>query len=572
MKIRFLIFSFLILAFSLSGKQKLVTSASQINGITWLPGDTLVMTNGTWMDQSILLKSSGNATQPIVLKAQTPGQVILSGTSHIGISGNYLEVNGLFFKNGNLSTSEIISFRTSSSEFAYNCRVTNCAIRDSNPADSTVDSKWVSLYGANNKVDHCSFQNKSNMGTLLVVWLQAGIVPNHIIDQNYFGYRNSILDANGAELNGQEIMRLGDSSTSMQTAGVQVTNNFFEHCNGEIETISNKSCNNYFSNNVFFECKGMLTLRHGNFATVEGNYFFGNGVSDSGGVRIIGENHKVYNNYFDNLRGTDYRAAICIVRGKLNSLPNEYFQVKNATVEFNTFVNCTQAFKINYNSSSSLTMPPIGTVIAHNHVYNTSSSNTNVNIDQTNSTGMDVSWKNNLMNQGKYTNFSYNSSQVIPGQDAKMTLAGTTITMYEPGTGSALANYTTTENADVISDIRGRDRGTAKLPGASQLSGTVTRTMPNRTTVGASFFNGQFSDIKPIPVNTNFTSFVLNKKLIINSIMSGKLSIYDTLGKNILQQNLTEETSSCNLPAKGIYILSFFASNGDHVSRKIIVD
>ena len=564
---------FLLCAWSISSKNIIVSTATEINGGSWSAGDTIVMKNGTWTNQSISFRAFGTITQPIVLLAETAGSVILTGSSKLSFSGSYIEISGLYFKDGTLSGSEVVSFRTSSSLFAENCRLTNTAIENYNPALNTVDSKWVSLYGANNKVDHCSFVNKTNSGTLLVVWLVNGVTVNHVISDNYFGYRNSNLDSTGAEINGQEIIRVGDSGTSMTTASVTVEGNFFEHCNGEIETISNKSCGNYFSNNVFFECKGMLTLRHGNFATVEGNYFFGNGVSNSGGVRIIGENHKVYNNYFDNLRGTDYRAAICMVRGKLNSLPSEYFQVKNATVEFNTFVNCTQAFKINYNSSSSLTLPPIETVIAHNHIYNTSSSNTNVNIDLTNSIGMDVTWKNNLMNQGKYTNFPYNSSQVIVGQDAKMALAGTTITMYEPGTGSALANYTTTENNDVVSDIRGRDRGTtAKLAGASQLSGTVTRTMPNRTTVGASFFNGQFTAIKSIPENTNFKSFVTNKKLIINTITSGWLSIYDTLGKNILQQNLTEKTSSCNLPNKGIYILSFFASNGDHVSRKIIVD
>ena len=563
---------FLLCAWSISSKNIIVSTATEINGGSWSAGDTIVMKNGTWTNQSISFRAFGTITQPIVLLAETAGSVILTGSSKLSFSGSYIEISGLYFKDGTLSGSEVVSFRTSSLLFAENCRLTNTAIVNYNLALNTVDSKWVSLYGANNKVDHCSFVNKTNSGTLLVVWLVNGVTPNHIISDNYFGYRNSNLDSTGAEINGQEIIRVGDSGTSMTTASVTVEGNFFEHCNGEIETISNKSCGNFFSNNVFFECKGMLTLRHGNFATVEGNYFFGNGISNSGGVRIIGENHKVYNNYFEKLRGTDYRSGICIVRGKLNSLANEYFQVKNALVAFNTFVDCSQAFSINYNSSSSCTMPPIGTVIAHNSVYNTSTSNTNVDLDLAD-TAMHVTWKNNLMNQGKYTNFTYSGSQIITGKDPKLVLAGTSTNMYEPGSGTALTSYTTTDYPEITLDIRGRDRGTtAKLPGASQLSGTVTRTMPNRTTVGASFLNGQFTDIKPIPANMNFKSFVTNKKLIINSITSGWLSIYDTLGKNILQQNLTEKTSSCNLPNKGIYILSFFASNGDHVSRKIIVD
>ena len=122
----------------------------------------------------------------------------------------------------------------------------------------------------------------------------------------------------------------------------------------KLRSFQNKSCGNYFSNNLFFECKGMLTLRHGNGSTVEGNYFFGNDISSTGGVRIIGENHKVYNNYFEKLRGTNFRSAICIVRGKENSLLNEYFQVKNAQILFNTMVDCSQSFSVNYNSDNSL--------------------------------------------------------------------------------------------------------------------------------------------------------------------------------------------------------------------------
>ena len=489
MKFNILILTFFVLPLTMLARQVTVSSASQISGGSWSAGDTIVLKNGTWSNQAITLKATGTASNPVVLMAQTPGLVILTGTSHIGFSGSYIEVSGLYFKNGNLSTSEMIGFRTSSTEFANNCRVTNCAIVDCNPADSTIDTKWVSLYGANNKVDHCSFQNKSNMGTLLVAWLQAGTVPSHIVDQNYFGYRNSNVDSTGAELNGQEIMRLGDSSTSMLTAGIQVTNNFFEHCNGEIETISNKSCGNYFSNNVFYECHGMLTLRHGNNATVDGNYFFGNKISTSGGVRIIGENHKVYNNYFEKLGGSGFRSAVCIVRGKLNSLANEYFQVKNALVAFNTMVDCSNAFTINYNSSSTYTMPPIATVIANNNVYNTSSSNTNINVSQTDPT-MDITWNNNLMNQGKYTNFTATGTQVITGKDPKLALVGTSTNMYEPGSTSALLSYIATDYPEISVDIRGRDRGTtAKVPGCSQTSGATTRIMPNRSTIGASFFN-----------------------------------------------------------------------------------
>lgn len=563
---------FLSFCFTASAKRMVVTTASAINSGSWAAGDTIVMKNGIWTNQAINFKATGTVDQPVVLMAETPGSVILNGSSKLEFSGKYIMVSGLYFKDGTLSGSDVISFRTSSSQLAENCRLTNTAIVNYNPSVNTVDSKWVSIYGKNNKVDHCAFENKNNSGTLMVVWLESGVTVNHVISDNYFGYRNSNLDSNGNELNGQEILRIGDSSTSMTTANVKVSGNFFEKCNGEIEVISNKSCGNLYSNNLFLECKGMLTLRHGNNCTVDGNYFFGNDVSESGGVRIIGENHKVFNNYFENLRGTNYRAALCIVRGKEDSALSEYFQVKNALVAFNSFVNCTQAFRINYNSSSSLTLPPIGTVIAHNHVYNSSSSNTNVSIDQTNVAAMDVTWKNNLMNQGKYTNFAYTSTQVITGKDAKMAIAETPINMFEPGSASALLNYTTDEYPGVTSDIRGRERPTtAKVPGASQISGTISKTMPVKTTVGAAFFNNPTTEFEAANELKLINYKLINRELIIETSRPGNIHLYDLSGITISESKITDGNTYTKQLQKGVYILKFIADEGSRFSHKLIV-
>lgn len=474
---------------STSAKYFLVSSTSEINGKKWIAGDTVVMKNGKWVDQSIVFKGTGTESNPVVLTVQIPGEVILSGNSSLSFSGSYLEISGLFFKNGTLSGKDIISFRTSSNSTAENCKLKNTAIVSCNPPDKTTENKWVSIFGQKNSVSNCSFVNKTNSGTLLVVWLEKDVISNHKIENNYFGYRNANLDNTGKELNGQEIIRIGDSHTSMQIGGVKVTGNYFEDCNGETEIISNKSCGNYYSNNIFVECKGTLTLRHGNDCTVDGNYFFGNGVSNTGGVRIIGENHKVYNNYFQDLKGTDFRAAICVVRGKENSAPNEYFQVKNANIVFNTMVDCSQSFSINYNSSE-FTMPPVGSVIACNVVYNptaASESRVNVKVDKTKLSEMDVKWKNNFMDEGDYKNFTYSSSQVNKKIKLKMKYGGAKTMIYEPSSVTGLSEYTTSEYPEITLDIRGRERGNAKLPGASQVSGKASRTVPQKTSVGVTF-------------------------------------------------------------------------------------
>jgi len=553
----------------LHAKSTLVSTAQEINSGSWSAGDTILMKNGSWINQSISIKAKGTASAPLVLLAQTPGLVLLGGTSKLAFSGSYLIVSGLFFKDGTLSGSEVVSFRTSSSEHATHCRLTNTVIVNYNPADKTVDSKWVSLYGENNQVDHCSFENKTNAGTLLVVWLSPGVEPKHVIEENYFGFRNANLDANGSEINGQEIIRIGDSSTSMQTSGVTVQSNVFEHCNGEIEIISSKSCGNLYSNNLFLECTGMLTLRHGNRCTVEGNYFIGNGISNTGGVRIIGEDHHVFNNYFEKLRGTGYRSSICMVRGKVNSALNEYFQVKNAVVAFNTLVDCSQAFNINYNSSTTYTLPPIGTSIAHNHVYNTNSNNTNIILSQTDA-ALDVTWKNNLMNQGKYSNFTYTSNQVITGQDPMMRLSG--LFFYEPTSLTTLTNFTTSDYPEVVNDINGRNRNAAtKLPGCSELNGLVTRVMPQKKTVGAAFFNNPTNALAPLSKASVLKAYMEQTTLITAVSAPGKMELYDVTGKRLLVKTLPEGTSRTLLAEKGLFILRFESLNADPITLKMVL-
>ena len=66
---------------------------------------------------------------------------------------------------------------------------------------------------------------------------------------------------------------------------------------GENEIISNKSKGNIYTNNTFRRCRGSLVLRHGSEATVDGNYFLGEDVDGTGGIRITDANHNITNNY-----------------------------------------------------------------------------------------------------------------------------------------------------------------------------------------------------------------------------------------------------------------------------------
>jgi poly(beta-D-mannuronate) lyase len=164
-------------------------------------------------------------------------------------------------------------------------------------------------------------------------------------------------------------MRIGSSDRSLYDANCFVEDNLFQECNGEIEIISNKSCGNLYRRNTFRACDGTLTLRHGNRCSVYQNFFLGDKVNGSGGVRVIGEDHRVYNNYFENLQGDEYRSAICLVNGVPDSPLNRYFPVKGALIAHNTIVNCKRSFVIGAGANDEQSLAPRDCVIADNLVY-----------------------------------------------------------------------------------------------------------------------------------------------------------------------------------------------------------
>ena len=67
-------------------------------------GDTILLENGTWQDVVIRLEDlPGTRVKPIFVKAETPGEVIFTGKSQFGFSGQYVVVTGLVFRDMYLS-------------------------------------------------------------------------------------------------------------------------------------------------------------------------------------------------------------------------------------------------------------------------------------------------------------------------------------------------------------------------------------------------------------------------------------------------------------------------------------
>ncbi|MEQ8715684.1 MAG: chondroitinase-B domain-containing protein [Cyclobacteriaceae bacterium] len=342
------------------------------------PGDEIIMANGEWNNVQINFIGSGTESQPITLRAETPGKVLMQGASDLKLGGEYLVVDGLYFTNGAAPSASVIQFYVDEDNLANHCRVTNCVIEDYNKAQRDQQDFWVLFKGRYNQLDHCYLAGKSNRGPTVRINLSGNesIKNYHKINNNHFGPR----PPKGGP--SAETMQIGTSGTSMTPSYTMVENNLFDRCNGEVEIISSKSNFNEFRNNVFYKSEGSLVTRHGNYCTIDGNYFIGDeGSPHIGGIRLIGTGHWVTNNYFYNLNGEIFRAPLAVMNGIRRSAINRYIQVTDVVVAFNTWVNCASPwqFGVGSNVDQKDVLPPseirsetpIRTLMANNIIYNT---------------------------------------------------------------------------------------------------------------------------------------------------------------------------------------------------------
>lgn len=360
-------------------------------------GDTVIVADGTynWGQINFTNTNNGPTSNWIVLKAQTFNNVIFTGNTYLQFAGTRILVTGFRFASGSVGSTSVIQFRNSSNVAANYCRVNNITIDNYNSDSSAnadpanpgigIDNKWVSLYGTNNRLDHCTFINKSNAGATVVVWYDGinGVYPGqststyHRIDSNYFNGRSYLAG------NGGESIRVGTGAVSRSFGYNIVEYNLFENMiQTEPEIISNKTCFNTYRYNTFKNCRGGLTLRTARYCTVYGNFFIVDNpaVINSYGIRIIDKGHRVFNNYIEGVNGntgslTSLRCPIILYNGQyptndtLNPVNSGgYWSADSTVVAFNTIVNCKGGAGITIAHTDNNTLPfqPLGIIIANN--------------------------------------------------------------------------------------------------------------------------------------------------------------------------------------------------------------
>lgn len=419
MRSNFFLFCLLVALYSCGSSEKTtkihVTSMQELNSAiaNATPGSRIVMADGSWENATIKFYGKGTEKAPITLAAEHPGKVFLEGQSYVHLGGEYLVVEGLHFRKGYSPKSGIIRFQIGKDSTAFHSRVTQTVIDGFTRPNRWENDRWVELYGQHNQFDHNYLAGKSNDGATLMVYHKGNQHTNshHQIVNNYFGPRPRKGGPRG------ETMRLGGSETSMTPGKVNVANNFFDRCNGEVEIISDKTNYNRFANNIFYKCEGSLVMRHSDYTTVDGNMFIGDDDSDFyGGIRLVNTGHWITNNYFYKIRGEEFRSPLAVMNGIPKSSLNRYKQVTDAVVAYNTWIDCKSPFQIGVGQNKASkdvlpkseirSAPPIRTVLANNIIYNSSvDANPIVNHDDIRG----IQFENNVLFNGGDSGNEYNA-------------------------------------------------------------------------------------------------------------------------------------------------------------------
>lgn len=302
------------------------------------PGDLILLEDGIYGGKKLLIPVKGTEGNPVEIRARKIGKAVF--TMPVKMEGEFVLLIGAgFAEQGNLEIS------------GKNIRISRCTWSDAK------SGKWIRVLPGSSEIeiDHNLFENKTNNREMdrncqLIQVVVRNENERHHIHHNLFREIPK-----GKTGNGFETLQLITENNPFDPPGGHsnsiIEDNLFIRCNGEAEIISVKSNGNIIRRNTFRACAGSLVLRHGDDNVATGNFFFGDGEKDSGGVRLQGTGQIVANNYFDGLGQLSL--------GMMDGTPDDlYIRVEQAQILFNSFINCPKNFIIGINHSSH----PNGTV------------------------------------------------------------------------------------------------------------------------------------------------------------------------------------------------------------------
>ena len=567
-----------------------------------MEGGVFTVRDGNYRDFEASFEVNGTADNPIIIRAESVGGVVLTGESHFVLKKSaHVIIEGFVFDGRGEDT--LIKL-----EGCNHIRIT----RNVFELDTEESIKWVFIGGVyndnvfpfeypshNNRIDHNLFQNKDTPGHYITV---DGSFDSTGSDEVYYQSQFDRIDHNHFRNNGprarneQESIRIGWSEMSLSSGFTLVEHNLFEDCDGDPEIVSVKSSDNTLRHNTFISSYGTLSLRHGNRNHIEGNYFFGNGkpISTSpdgatlhtGGIRIYGADHVIINNYMEGLNGTIWDAPIALTQGDAidgrSTNLSKHFRAERVTIAYNTLVNNSHGIEIGFDNNNSFNTDLKDIVIANNLITGSENSLVEI-IEPSNDQGDEITWINNLMH---------------PTGEATV-LLGARTTSFDRGASidenpflefdEDLLVWRTTQStpmyddmiaaATVSQDIEGQTRPLTSNPGADHYSQESIRFRPlTPADVGPQAMANQTTSLFEPSLNTDVIIYPTPTDNVLTishfELAPQRVDLFDFTGRTVYTQLIDGPVDQLQLAteeyANGAYILRITYDSGIE-SRNIVI-
>jgi len=571
-----------------------------------LPGDEIILADGTYDDVSVSLKTlGGSSTAPVMVRAANQGEAKLTGSVQFSMTNcAYITFSGLDF--------DVEVYTLFKLYGCNNIRITRNVFKNTGDDGSKliiIGDEWdnTTCVSNSNRVDHNLFDTKTDGGAWLVIDGSHGGTPQvsqyDRIDHNHFRF-------NGPRAtNEKETIRIGMSDLSLSSAYCTVENNLFEECDGDPEVISVKSCDNYIRNNTFLKCCGTLSLRHGDRTEVSGNFFLGQGKTAQytnddlevstigcGGVRVYGKDHKIFNNYFEGLTGDVWDAACTLTLGDASNSNvtnssdlTKHYVVENLEFIHNTLVNNVSDIEIGYSNNGNYTKDPVHCLIANNIIVQDSSAISTVH---TSGAEADITFSDNIFytsGTGTYGDISFTATQAT-NVDPQLTLsnkrapgsssAATVPTaIYKLASTSPAMDYDVTSVADYNTfDAEGQAMVGLRDLGADEYNSTdaITNGVLDATHVGPDAVEFSESIVSTsVTLSTDDSRLVAYPNPFTNTTTiaypgTAHLHIFNMAGQ-LVQRAAMTDTYQWTPTEKGIFVVELSSDGGEKCHLKLVV-
>ncbi len=312
------------------------------------PGSVITVANGTYEVTApiTITGKRGTRDEPIVVRAESVGGVVLTGEQSFVLSGSSdITISGFAFR------------QRTTLDVPPDCRRIRLTRNDFQLADIE-GLHWVMVRADYSTIDRNEFHGKSTLG----IYLGIEGAGTDVMARGVHINRNYFRDHTFAGDNGGEPIRLGVSPRALSTAGAVVEFNLFERCNGDPEAISVKSSGNTIRHNTIRDSLGGIVLRHGNATRVEGNYL----LSGENGIRIYGNDHLIVNNYVERISGAGVVLGSGSVRDHYPGEPADSRRGNDAPdrvrIALNTVLDC----EVGVSGESHRTLPPLECAVTDN--------------------------------------------------------------------------------------------------------------------------------------------------------------------------------------------------------------